>query len=423
MNEFEFDDEYHSLNDDYEDYEAGDEEKLVAEALLEGDNLCADNQSVRCPEKSKLIRNAGDIKECFLVLVKKIHLKDGNQLTELELDKAIGDASLTGPLSRVAAILKKHIALFNGLDPAEPGTIKRVTKNAIESFDILQADVATGKNKTKEAVEIVKKVDAALAEMDRLVRNTVRSPFADAELPVRSIQLECVRQSSVGNCYFYSAVASLVAADAGSIRRMISENPDGSYTVKFPGRQVVTVQPPSDAEIYLYPKEGKHGTWMWILEKAYGQSCMSDIRSIAFHAALFRRPGGRPQEYTWGPGLFDEGLRAVTGKSVEWSTNIFPKQMRETLVDLFSKPGQAVVTADATINVRTGKDAPRWGHTFSVLDYDKRADEVILRNPWGHGTPRNPNVRDLGDGKFAMKFKDFCCYFSRISYSRLPATK
>lgn len=422
MNECVLDEDFDFAIADYGEKTNSDEEKLFAEALLDGDYVSADK--VQKERRSDCrADSASDIKSCFRTLVEKINLKDKSQVNELDLDRAVGNSALNGPLSRAVAVMREHIVSFNSLDPAAAGTPKRITAKAIELFHKLQADVATGKIKSKEAVAFVKQVDDSLSEADKLVRKAVRKAFANEETPEHSIKLECVRQSGVGNCYLYGAIGALVGADPGAIRRMIFENKDGSYSVKFPGRAAVKVDAPTDAEIYLYPKEGKHGTWMWILEKAYGKICMNDIRSIAFHAALFRRPGARPQEYTWGPGVFDEGIRALTGKKVEWATNLFPDVMKKTLGDLFQKPGQAVVTADATINVKVGKDAPVWGHTYSLLNYDKRTDEVTLRNPWGHGVPGTSGVKDLGDGKFSMKFKDFQTCFSRISYVRMRGAK
>lgn len=360
--------------------------------------------------------SAADVRTGFDALARRLKTRENDRIALEELETALGDPSIKGGDAQILCVLKKHFSRIAMLDPSEIEHPQSISRKAIAVFDLLQKKVKSGLNKNEAAVSLVKDVDCLMVEMRKCVVETVRRPFADVESPLASIRMECVKQGPIGNCYFYGAVGAVLSVNPSAIREMITDNGDGTYSVTFPGKDRIEVAAPSDAELFLFPKPGTHGTWMWILEKAYGQLCMESAVSQKFHAALGRAHTLVPQEHTWGPGVFDEGLRVMTGKSTEWVLNFNKKAMAEALEKLFDERPRRAITADATVNIKTGDGAPIWGHTYSVIDYNKAERTVTLRNPWGERPPAV--AKDLGDGRFSMKVDDFCNYFNRISFPR-----
>ena len=352
---------------------------------------------------------AADIKIGFTELIKAVGAKDKDKITADELGKALGDPEIKGSAAQVLVALKARFDKFQALDPSGK---KEITMSQMEKFDQLQKDVKSGKRTDADAVDFVNDVENLMKQMREVTKNTNRALFADEKNPLNSIKMEDVRQAFNPNCYFYGAVGALLASDPEKIKDMIKDNKDGTYTVKFPGKDPEIVKAPSDAELLLYPKPGKDGVWMSVLEKAYGQYCMK-------HDQVFRKIMGKPdtpipQEHTDGPGLFDEGLKILTGKGTDWLWNTNKEKMDATLKELTSEKPPRVMTADASVNVKTGDGAPVWGHTYSVLGYNAEDKTITLRNPWGSTPPKD--AKDLGDGKFSMTLDQFCQYFSRISY-------
>jgi len=356
---------------------------------------------------------AADMKLGFNELKKLLGCKDNDRISLNELGKGLGDPQISGSQAQVLAILKARFDQFDALDPSKNPKDKGISAKAIEKFDQLQKDVKSGKRTDAGAVDFVNDVESLMKQMRDVTKDTVRSLYADEKNPLNSIKLEDVKQSFNPNCYFYGAVGAVLASDPEKIKDLIKDNKDGTYTVTFPGKDPEIVKAPSDAELMLYPKPGKDGTWMWVLEKAYGQYCMK-------HDQMFRKIMGYPdspisQDHTDGPGLFDEGLKILTGKGTNWALNIDKDKLAATLKDLTSEKPPRPITADASFNVKTGEGAPVWGHTYSVLGYNAADKTITLRNPWGSTPPKD--AKDLGDGKFSMTMDQFCKYFSKISYT------
>lgn len=364
---------------------------------------------------------AADVKLGFTELNKTLKAAAKDKITQTELDQAIGDPSITGSQAQMLVVFKKMFDRFQALDP--DAKEKRITQNAIDKFDQMQAKVAAGEIKEDtDEYKFVKDVEGELKRVRDVVKETNRKLFADEKNPLNSINVEDVKQGPVGNCYFYGATAAVVAADNSIIKDLIAEK-DGKYVVTFPNKPPVTVEKPSDAELALYPKPGKDGVWMWVLEKAYGQHCINrpgDDNPAGLTSILGRFSKANksliPQERTEGPSFVDDGLKILTGKKVNWIWNKDRDKMEQQLADMFTEKPRRAITADSHVGVVQEKGGPiRW-HTYSVLDYDAKTKTITMRNPWGHTPPTVAGTTDLGNGKFSMNMDTFCKYYSKINY-------
>jgi hypothetical protein len=374
---------------------------------------------IKLPDAEKT--TAADVKLGFSELNKTLNAGAKDKITQAELETAVGDPNITGSQAQMLVVFKNMSDRFQALDP--DAKEKRITQKAIDKFDQMQVKVASGEIKEgSDEYQFVKDVEAELKRVRDVVKETNRKLFADEKNPLNSINVEDVKQGPIGNCYFYGATAAVVAADKNAIKDLIAEK-DGKYVVTFPNKPPVTVGAPTDAELALYPKPGKDGVWMWVLEKAYGQHCINrpgDDNPAGLTAMLSRFSKGNrsliPQERTEGPSFVDDGLKILTGKKVGWIWNKDQPKMEEQLADMFTEKPRRAITADSHVNVAQEKGGPvRW-HTYSVLDYDAKSKTITLRNPWGHSPPTVAGTTDLGNGRFSMNMDTFCKYFSKINY-------
>ena len=80
--------------------------------------------------------------------------------------------------------------------------------------------------------------------------------------------LAAIRQTWDSDCYFNSGVGAIALERPQAVASLIKSNPDGSFTVTFPGKKPEIVPAPTDAEIAAYT-DANDGVWYNVLEKAY----------------------------------------------------------------------------------------------------------------------------------------------------------
>lgn len=328
--------------------------------------------------------------------------KDGNdRLTEEELDKASVSAELHKSAYPLVCALKRNFDAIQklskddgvhekGISVADVAQLDLVRKQVKEKrvpldneYDKLQTSIVItpigeflvvkpGNNYLR--TNTAKNFDNVRNEAADMVRNTSRQLFADKD-PLTSIKPEAVIQGPrMANCYFMSAVASLAATNPKSIRDMIKENKDGTYTVKFPGAdKAVSVTAPTDAERFLFAQGSEHGTWPQVLEKAYGVLC--DTWSNPWG-------GGLPQESTNSGSALHHGLRMMSGKWVrKWENTVFSSyaSMDKRLAESFSEgtPVTAYIKREIAAMIGAGLgvtkevtvDGFQMGHEFAITAY------------------------------------------------------
>ena len=174
------------------------------------------------------------------------------------------------------------------------------------------------------------------------------------------------------DCYFNSGVGALALAAPQTIVRLIKSNPDGAYTVTFPGKAPEIVAPPTDAEIAAYT-DADDGVWFNVLEKAYAK-----IRKIDPKLAT-----AEPLDAATLIGGSEGGVMAlVSGHAVKFTRfpllshqdpdQKFLDEVRKDLADAF-RDHRGVVTA-------------KFHHAFAVVAYEPQSDTVTIHNPYdGNG--------------------------------------
>lgn len=251
--------------------------------------------------------------------------------------------------------------------------------------------------------------------------------------PRESINPNAVVQGEIGDCFFLAAVASLAAVSPSSIERLIKDNGDGTYTVTFPNRAPVTVHTPSVAEMARYGGSPS-GTWVVVLETAYGQ-----IQDNSWHdRANVISFGGRdnPTEHLDEGGSASMGLELLTSHTSNHLLTLTPLPTTRNLIINGIREGRPMIAGsereftevpligarNPLSDGRTDTGGLESNHVFSVIGYDSATDSVILRNPYGTNTDKDmdPRYVNAQTGVFSMPMGEFMSAFNTLTMGDAP---
>ncbi len=227
-----------------------------------------------------------------------------------------------------------------------------------------------------------------------------RNLYADSANPLKSIQLEAIKQGKVGDCVFLSAIASLITVRPQLIVEIIKDNGNGTFTVTFPGApdEPVILEAPTLSELAVFARGSEFGIWAPILEKAYGFYIGRTNKSSA---TIATENSNRAEENL-------KCFRILTGRDGRWeytrdffnlAFGMCKKSLNETdcanLIENCFMQKRALVAgaftgADADATSGTPVIVP--GHAYSIIGWNREKNEVRLRNPWGI-IPRDRSTR------------------------------
>ncbi len=233
--------------------------------------------------------------------------------------------------------------------------------------------------------------------------DTTWKPVENGKLFVDGVSYDDVVQGSIANCYMVGAFSAVAHANPDTIKNAITENADGTYTVRFfekssysglPREVKITVDGDLPQSSFGGARYGKSRDaselWVGLLEKAYAQ-WKGGYETIG--------NGGYPGEV----------VSALTGRRTSYSSSEWTDQ--NVLFENIKKgaAGSKPMTAP-THGKESGVDYNGTGvyawHVYTVLGASEEAGTkyVELRNPWGSSEPGNDGKND---GIFKMKLEDF----------------
>ncbi len=207
--------------------------------------------------------------------------------------------------------------------------------------------------------------------------------------------LDDMKQGSIGDCYFIAAMIALADQDPGSLRDLISANPNGSFTVTFPdgSQQVVTSDFPVDPNrtsgrpAFARPGPGAQGDELWfmILEKAYAQqnegwgSIVGGSQSAAIEDLT-----GRPSNWIDNDDIDIENLatRFENGEILGLSTIDRPDDVTDT--QWLADPDTPDTFKPTPLPGSGGSVPARLyqNHAFVVVGVDGENGTISVINPW-----------------------------------------
>lgn len=251
--------------------------------------------------------------------------------------------------------------------------------------------------------------------------------------PEASIKPEAANQGFVGDCTFIAAISSMSNTPLGrkQIDNMITENKDGTYTVKFPGaNRPLTVDAPTSAEHVMYANGHGNGMWANVLEKAYGKYSNNEAH---WFPSLF---GTTIQAQALDGGLVGSiGMKLLTNSNAEvlqlgtmqksQDGHMVPAEKEDVITALSHANTDGFIVTASLLNEKNSLGLPS-NHEYSILKFDTTNREVTMRNPWGSREPRNASGAPLDgkdDGIFKVSLEQFQSNFSDIEWSKIQENK
>lgn len=419
---------------------------------------------------------AADMRRLYEKNLKRLDTDNDGFVSESEIDRAITDRSISGADAQLVAVLKRKREALQDLSNDEFGRERRgVSLNDMKELERLKSEYAMLRYAKEQAAKIdrdgdgnltieeikqfadalpeqeadkkkllgqleeaARKESIAVKDLDGYIKNfstkralveSIEGELAESgkklkpekntlygtNNPLDSVRPEAIHQGMAGDCEFLAALAALAKSDPQKIKDMIRSNPDGTYTVTFPGAAAfpVTVERPTDAELALYAAPSEYGIWAAVMEKAYGR----------FLDAYPQTGSGHDHRNTEGPSFFNAGLILLTGQDVDSVYMAAVGERKMTSADVESTLKRALsegrpITADIGLNTgpRNEIGIPTM-HVYTVLGYDENTGKVKLRNPWGSTEPfTNRDGKD--DGIFELTLDEFKQYFIRMNIGR-----
>lgn len=376
---------------------------LVAEALglAGGTRECRAHGAGDVLEESEL---AGRLRDNFA----RIDANGDAEIDGREIRRAKSSGEFAGEDAQLLFVLERSFESLRRLSDDDEGSrLSRVLSggDVDELARLLQGRspdrMGSGAEDTQYALLDIRE---SLKEAQQAAAYVARSGQAIAEsgLPGAS----AVRQGQIGDCFLISAIAAVVSVDPAAFSKMIADNGDGTYTVRFPGADPVVVTAPSEAELLWGASGGESGFWPHIIERAYaqvGQRAERVAQSAYYEDGLF---GGNSAV----------ALSILTGREAQqFSTyNTSAEEMHQILARAVADKRPLVAGTPMGLG-RDDLGLPRQ-HAYTVLDYNRETRTVTIRNPYGRTEPGGDNPLDgLDDGVFVMPLDQFMRHFESLT--------
>jgi len=354
---------------------------------------------------------------------------DGNHLIDkLEIEKAITDPKLDSNQALAAAFLYYY---RNSL-AKDSATLSADGLNALTKPDF-------------EA--------KAQRTLDKLIKKEQLGPNL---FPEQSITPESIIQGAFGDCKFVSTLSAFAAKPDSDekLRQMIQSNPDGSYTVKFPGDlgHPVKVGALTLGEKMIGSSSSDDAMFVSVLEKAYGQYRNDKRTSLdgalngiietgknALHEGRFSPNSLIKAEAANDGDRDNDAMKLLTGRDSE--TVSLPKNnpgynhllaaiaqpaeveianalKNHKAVTLGLNPGDPSLVF-ATIPGENGAASERKAitvhanHSYSVIGYDHNL--VTIYDAHGSLSGKDNEFLPGTNGKFQIRLDQLKYYFSGVS--------
>lgn len=309
-----------------------------------------------------------------------------NVLDLIEVDHVIEDHSVHGRLAALAVTLRYYIT---NKDHQPTLTHQQLLKLADEN-------------------DFAKSVERATKHLETIDRELFLPTDPD---------LTTFNQGRLNDCYLLSAIAAQAHRSPKAIRGMIHPEVTGGFKVVFGDGQKIHVEPLTDSELLLGAKlDNRHGSWLAVLEKAYGIIRKRDHAKKGNKGAnsAGSEPIGRLNY-----GNSSEIISLLTGHHAESlilaSSHL--DKVHNLLVEMTKKRRLLCVGK----NKDSGPPGIVTNHLYAILGYDEHERRVHVFNPWGNNfTPKGPPGKANGfttkNGQFTVPLDQFHAVFTDVIY-------
>ena len=310
-----------------------------------------------------------------------------------ELDVAIDNPAVQGPEAAAAVAVR---GVLRASKERTPLTLENLTTAAPRTYAF-----------------------AYTTALERIA-NTPRALFATG-----TPHIDKLRQGRLGDCFLLASLGTFASHAPQKLADMVKVQSDGQVQVTFATGQKVVLPPPTDGEIAVGASSGGDGVWVNLFEKAMGQVLLDAQqvpRSVSPTNIIDK--GGAPLTV----------LQYLTGHKVVRincapmrDPKLTPAEREAKLADCRAA---LIKTQDAGRLIVCGNGArPRdmapipgilFLHSYAVLGYDAKTDEITLRNPQGRQhTPKGAPGMQYGyptkDGRFTLPLAELVKWLGAFS--------
>ncbi|MCD0174681.1 hypothetical protein IHN32_01770 [Deinococcus sp. 14RED07] len=225
-----------------------------------------------------------------------------------------------------------------------------------------------------------------------------------------------IMQGSLGNCYLLAGMAALAKTNPNMIKQMITQNKDGSITVRF------SSQKPVLGQVYLSLNDAPRKDRFVTIQNNFaflkgspdpvGAVKVNDLWPLIIEKAFIKDVGGAE---TAGQGGFSaKVLENYFGIAMMTQTSLPEVPQAELLKYLQTADEKPTIASTGTLTEKQNAIASKYNnivstHAYAVLGTTqqtvkgKETTMIILFNPWGE--------------KVSVTLSDFQQLFSRIEQS------
>lgn len=180
-----------------------------------------------------------------------------------------------------------------------------------------------------------------LAAPHAVGRNAAGAPWGDEKdspqlLGSAGIRPEAVRQGRIGSCYFFATVAAIAQVNPGLIEKIIQDNGDGTYTVRFSDGVKEKAYPDDLRFARESGFDRSDGLWVGVLFRGFAQRVLREtlIKSVN-ESSLFPLIKKYAADFMASNDLlllaYDRSIRAVVDQSGEINRRRLEAELKEQL--------------------------------------------------------------------------------------------
>jgi hypothetical protein len=310
-----------------------------------------------------------------------------NVLDLYEVDRLIEDHSVHGRLAALVVSLRYHMTK-KGNSPVLP---RKELLKLVEEHDF------------------EKSVGRAAKHLQMIDRELFLPTDPD---------LATFNQGRLDDCYLLAVIAGQAHRSPKAIREMIHPEVTGGFRVVFGDGQKIEVPPLTDGELLLGAKlDSRHGSWLAVLEKAYGIIRKRERAKKADQAA--RAAATVPVEtLNWGNS--GEIISLITGRQTG-SLRLGKSSKAEEVHNLLAEVSKKKRLVCAGTSHDKAPPGIVLNHAYAILGYDAHERQVKIFNPWGNDfTPKGSAGMTHGystkKGRFTIPLDQFQKVFSDVVY-------
>ncbi|MFN8673806.1 MAG: C2 family cysteine protease [Candidatus Sericytochromatia bacterium] len=294
------------------------------------------------------------------------------------------------------------------------------------TFSCARKDFSSLENNTSESeyeVFEAKRVETSLLKIfaNGIDEENIKNSKLIQENSENNISISDIQQGLRPVCYFLSALAGLAYHRPDDVKKLVTENEDGTFTVVFPGlpkgKNTITVDRPSEAEmsLYIYKGKGTDAIWAPVAVKAIAKYWSKN--------GILRFFKQKTDAANWGGAW--EGIEIVTGHiaDIDLISLHSNDKILEKVEKAFSNKKLVSISTFGKGNLHpknVGDIIFSKAHVMTVINFDKQQKTLTIRDPYGKikrlGNNNTVVLDDSTDGVFTMKLDELKKYFTDMSF-------